>query len=57
MLCLGMVSTHLYILFSSMRGSYKVQIAEGWNWQRIFLNKRVRLARADKAVALQYHYQ
>ena len=42
---------------SSMRGRYKIQIAEGWKWQRIFPNKRVRFARADKAVALQYHNQ
>ena len=39
---------------SSMRGRYKIQSAEGWKWQRLFPNKRVRFARADKAVALQY---
>ena len=42
------------LVCSSMRGRYKIQIAEGWKWQRIFPNKRVRFARADKAVALLY---
>ena len=47
----------VYLVCSSMRGRYKIQIPEGWKWQRIFPNKRVRFARADKAVALQYHNQ
>ena len=38
-----------------MRGRYKIQIAEGWKCNVFFPNKRMRFARADKAVALQYH--
>ena len=34
MFSLGMVSTNLYMLFYA--GRYKIQIAEGWEWQRIF---------------------
>ena len=33
-----------------MRGRYKIQSAEGWKWHVFFPNKRVRFARADKAV-------
>ena len=49
---LGMVSTDLYMLF------YAGEIQNSGNGNAFFLNKRVRFARADKAVAvaLQYHY-
>ena len=36
---------------------YRIQIAQGWKWQGIFSYKWVRFARADKYVALQYHYR
>ena len=52
---LGMVSTNLFMLFYV--GGYIIQIAEGWKWQGIFSYKWVRFARADKDVALQYHYR
>ena len=41
----------------SMRGRYRIKIAQGWKWQRIYSYKWVRFARADKAVALQHHYR
>ena len=41
----GIVSTTSLRL--SMRGKYKNEIVE-WNWPRIFLNKRLRCARADE---------
>ena len=49
MLSLGMVSTNLFMLFYV--GGYRIQIA-------IFSYKWVRFARrADKDVAIQYHYR
>ena len=57
MFCLGMVSSNLYITCSSMRGRYKIRIVEGWKWQCTISHEWVRFARADKAVALQCHYQ
>ena len=44
-------------LCSSMWGGYRIQIVEGWKWQRTFSYKWVRYAKADKDVALQYHYR
>ena len=47
----GMVSTNLSRLF------YAGEIRNSGNGNVFFLNKWVRFAREDKAVALQYHYQ
>ena len=49
MFCLGMVvvSTNLYrlcMLFYAV-DIYKIQIVEGWKWQRVFSYKWVRFAR------------
>ena len=53
-LCLGMISEYLYMLF------YAGEIQNS-NYRRLematYFFKRVRFARADKAVALQYHNQ
>ena len=38
-------------------GDTKFKLPKPGNGNVFFLNKRVRFARADKAVALQYHYQ
>ena len=38
-------------------GDTKFKLPKAGNGNVFFLNKKVRLARADKAVALQYHYQ
>ena len=54
-LCLGIISAYLYMLFYA--GEIQIQIAEGWKCNVFFPNKRVRCARADKAAALQYHSQ
>ena len=52
MLCLGIISAYLYMLFYAG----EIQNSNG-NGNVFFPNKRVRFARADKAVALQYHNQ
>ena len=39
-----------------MRRRYKIHIADK-NGDVFFLNKEVKFAKADKAVALQYHFQ
>ena len=38
-------------------GDTKFKLQKAGNSNVFFLNKRVRFARADKAVAPQYHYQ
>ena len=45
------------LVYALLCGGYRIQIAEGWKWQGIFSYKWVRFARADKDVALQYHYR
>ena len=52
MLCLGIISAYLYMLFYAG----EIQNSNG-SGNVFFPNKRVRFARADKAVALQYHNQ
>ena len=58
MFSLGMVSTNLFMLFRSMWGDTEFKLPKAGNgWQGIFCYKWVRFARADKDVALQYHYR
>ena len=38
-------------------GDTEIKLQKAGNNNVFFLNHRVRFARADKAVALQYHYQ
>ena len=54
-LCLGMISEYLYMLFYA--GEIQNSNCRTGNGNVFFPNKRVRFARADKAVALQYHNQ
>ena len=56
MFCLGMVSTNLYTWYALLCGGYtKFKLPKAGNGKVFFLT-RVKFARADKAVALQYHY-
>ena len=57
MLCLGMISAYLYMLFYAGEIQYSNKLPKAGNGNVFFPNKRVRFARADKAVALQYHNQ
>ena len=57
-LCLGMISDYLYTRYAlSCGGDTKFKLPKAGNGNVFFPNKRVRFARADKAVALQYHNQ
>ena len=49
-LCLGMISEYLYMLFFAGDTKFKLEMATYF-----FLTRGLRFARADKAVALQYH--
>ena len=55
-LCLGMISEYLYTWYALLcGGDTKFKLPKAGNGNVFFPNKRVRFARADKAVALQYH--
>ena len=54
MFCLGMADGFGNAL---LFGGDKFKLPKAGNGDVFFLNKRVRFARADKAVALRYHYQ
>ena len=56
-LCLGMITEYLYIYALLCGGDTKFKFPKAGNGNVFFPNKRVRFARADKAVALQYHNQ
>ena len=57
-LCLGMISEYLYTWYALLcGGDTKFKLPKAGNGNVFFPNKRVRFARADKAVALQYHNQ
>ena len=57
--CLGMVSTNLYIICSSMRARHKIQIAEGWKWQRTFSGQESEICKRRQSCrsTLLPHYQ
>ena len=57
MLCLGMISAYLYMLFYAGEIQNSNKLPKAGNGNVFFPNKRVRFARADKAEALQYHNQ
>ena len=58
MLCLCMISAYLYTRYALLcGGDTKFKLPKAGNGNVFFPNKRVRFARADKAVALQYHNQ
>ena len=57
MLCLGIISAYLYMLFYAGEIQNSNILPKAGNGNVFFPNKRVRFARADKAVALQYHNQ
>ena len=57
MLCLGIISAYLYMLFYAGEIQNSNKLPPAGNGDVFFPNKRVRFARADKAVALQYHNQ
>ena len=57
MLCLGIISAHLYMLFYAGDIQNSNKLPKAGNGNVFFLNKRVRFARADKAVPRQYHKQ
>ena len=56
-LCLGIISAYLYMLFYAGEIQNSNKLRKAGNGNVFFPNKRVRFARADKAVALQYHNQ
>ena len=55
MFCLGMVSTNLFMLLYV--GGIQNSNCRRLEMARYFSYKWVRFARADKDVALQYHYR
>ena len=54
---MGIISAYLYMLFYAEEIQNSNKLPKAGNGDVFFPNKRVRFARAGKAVALQYHNQ